>query len=174
MKVLTISFLLVIATTINSYSQADGNWSVGVGTTRTVVGYTTNLYINRHLGEHWEVGAMPFALFTFNSDFNYTMIGLNLNARFYLSNWQTVRPYAYGYSGFGAIYSSFDNSQNPTSEKVTFSNTSFGAGLQVPVGKKGWSLDGNFGYQGYFAITEEFDLHNTVFSFSVYKRFRKR
>ena len=174
MKVLIFSCLIVFTISSKTFAQADGNWSAGVGTTSTIVGYTFNIYINRRLGERWELGAMPFALFTFIPDYNYTMIGLNIKARLYLSNWKKVRPYAYGYSGLGAIYSNFDNRPNSTSDVITFSNTSFGVGIQVPIGKKGWSLDGNFGYQGYFAITEEFYLHNTVFSFSVYKRFRKK
>jgi hypothetical protein len=171
MKILLVSVLLVVLLGINSFGQADGKWSIGVGTSLRN-GFTADLYIDRHLGDRWQIGLMPTALFSFNPIAVSTMVVLNLNARFYFSNWQVVRPYTYSYAGYGEEFSRFIDSPDPM-KVVKFINASLGVGLRVPLGKKGWSLDGNVGYLGYFGTSVKKKFQTYVISFSVFKRFGK-
>jgi hypothetical protein len=187
MKALVVSFLLVIIATFNSFGQADGKWSVGVGATPVFDGLTTSIYINRHLGERWQFGIMPFSRFyklsstytggasPITSKTNSIMLGLNVNARYYITNkWAFIKPYVYGYSGYGETHTKYEYTSYPTrSSVIKFFNTSLGLGVQVPIGRRGWSLDGNFGYQGYFATSEKYNFHTYVYSFGVFKRFGK-
>jgi hypothetical protein len=164
MKTLIASGLLVFLLASNSYGQGDGKWSVGVNATPIFDGLTSSIFINRHIGERWQIGAMPFTRFyKYVDDFSKTtstMAGLNFNARFYLTKWTFLKPYTYGYTGYGETYSKFEHSNGPTFNNVIkFFNSSIGVGMQVPIGIRGWSLDGNFGYQGYFANSEKSNFY---------------
>jgi hypothetical protein len=179
MKGLLVLIILIVFHFSNSYGQGDGKWSAGVNATPIFDGLTSSIFINRHVGERWQIGAMPFTRFyKYVDDFSKTtstMVGLNINARFYLAKWAFLKPYTYGYTGYGETYSKFEHNNAPTSNDVIkFFNTSLGVGVQVPVGKRGWSLDGNFGYQGYFANSEKYDFHTYVYSFGIFKRFGKK
>ena len=180
MKVRTIIILLVFTLTVNSFGQADGKWSVGVGVTPVFDRAIGTIYINRHITEQWQVGAMPFVQFSsytssgMNS--NTIMLGLNLNTRFYFSRWTKLLPYAYGYGGYGESHTDIEISTIPPPFSVVpkFYNASVGIGMQVPFGKSGWSLDGNFGYLGYFEIDGyNSPYHTTIYSFGIFKRFSK-
>jgi hypothetical protein len=179
MKVLVFSVVFVALLGSNSFGQAEGKWSVGVNATPIFDGITTSVYINRHFGARWQLGVMPFTRFykyvSPYSKTTSTMVGLNVNARFYLTNWTFLKPYTYGYTGYGETYSTFEHSNSPTSSSVIkFFNTSAGIGLQIPIGKSGWSLDGNFGYQGYFANSEKYNFHTYVYAFGIFRRFGKK
>jgi hypothetical protein len=172
MKALLISTLLVILLASNSFGQGEGKLSVGVGSSMRN-GLTADLYIDRNLGERWQIGLMPSALFAFNPQVDYTLITLNLNTRFYLSKWRVIRPYTYAYTGYGEEYSKFVDSPDPTSV-VKFINNSLGVGVRIAIGKKGWSLDGNIGYLGYIGTSEKNYFQTVVYSFSIFKSFGKK
>lgn len=45
------------------FGQTEGKWSVGVGYSPSVQdGSTFAVYINRHMGNKWQIGLIPFCL----------------------------------------------------------------------------------------------------------------
>ena len=170
--------LLVGGTALTGFAQPEnaGNWSVGVGVTSLGGGLTLGGYINKHLNDRWQVGVMPFARFyKFNSDFTNTRattLGLNLNGRYYLVKWQLFLPYAYAYGGYGETYATFEHPSSVDKSTDRFFNTSVGLGTQILLGR-GWSVDANIGYFGYFGVNETGSITSYIYSFGMFKRIGK-
>ncbi|MCF6351697.1 MAG: porin family protein [Cyclobacteriaceae bacterium] len=170
--------ILLIAFTSVSFGQTNGKWSVGVGYTPSVQrGSTFGVYINRHFGEKWQVGLIPFGWFYGYDNPRFTSLksnslGLNLSARYSPFQSKILKPYLYSFAGYG--YSTFKYS-NPTYLidvlTMDYVNLSLGIGTEIAI-SKGRSLDANLGYLRLAFFDRGYDS-SPVFSIGVLKRFGK-
>ena len=175
MKSFLISFAIVFGALTNSLSQSDGKWSAGVGVTPFAFGFSSALYFNRHLGDRWQLGAMPVFRYWQSdmSGMNSTSVGLSINSRYRFTNWQSVQPYAYGFGGYLKEYVTHGGTNPDQDFNRDYFKGSFGLGAQVPIGSKGWSFDFNGGYFWYYSFDGTQIYHSWFYSFGVFKHLGK-
>jgi len=170
-------FAILLGLTMHSIGQENAKWSLGLGLSPFFDGINTAIYVNRHLGDRWQVGFMPFTRYTNfksqNSNTNQFYFGANLNTRFYLLKEKRFLPYLYGFGGYVKTYTSVDDGSSISKESQNNFNYSLGAGTQFKIGEKGCSLDLNVGILWF----NEFDLTSSLrapfYSFGVFKRLQK-
>ena len=174
MKTFFVSFLFVFYLATNSFGQAEGNWSVGVGVTPFAGGITMALYANHHFGDRWQIGAMPiFRNVKLESNNQSKLFGIHFNTRFYLTQWKFLKPYAYGFTGYLHENYIYLKGQDLVELKTNYWDLSVGLGLQLPLGKKGWSIDANGGYFGDIDFRGYVNYKSWFYSFGIFKRFGK-
>ncbi len=174
---------MLVVFALNATAQTEGKWSVGVGYTPSIVGgQTFTGYINRHLGEKWQVGVMPFGFFYKDTDSSgYTdkshTIGLNLSTRFAPYQFKLLKPYIYAFTGYGLGVFKYSNQY---SEGIDYSHNldfSLGIGTEIRMGDGGWAIDLNVG--SLLLKSENTDGSGSggylgpIFSVGILKRFGK-
>ncbi len=171
--------ILLIGIASLAFGQTNGKWSVGVGYTPSIQsGSTFGVYINRHFGEKWQVGLMPFGWFYGYENPSFTSLksnsfGLNLSARYSPVQLKLFKPYLYSFAGYGYSTFKYSNPNYSINDLTTdYINLSLGIGTEIAI-SKGWSLDANLGYLRLAFFDNAGYGNSPVFSIGVLKRFGK-
>lgn len=170
-------FILFVVLAANSNAQTVGKWSIGVGYTPSIqTGYAFAIYLNRHLGNKWQVGLTPFVWYDKNSatqtvTANSTSLGLNLTSRFTPIQLNMFKPYLYGRAGYGNTLTKYSN-PNYADRNEDYVNFSLGIGTEVSI-SNGWAIDANLGYIKLDFIDSDSYNQSPILSIGVLKRFGK-
>jgi len=177
MKTILLLTALLLGTAINSVAQEKGDWSFGLGLSPYWDGLSASIYANRHMGDRWQVGLMPFTrYYTYTGNFattNQYYLGANLNARYYVLKEKKLLPYRYGFGGYAQTYTNTDDGSTISKERQNNYDFSLGLGTQYQLGNKGWSLDLNIGYLWFNEINGADKFRAPFYSFGVFKRLIK-
>ncbi len=171
--------VILIGLATLSFGQTNGKWSVGMGYTPAIQGGSTfSGYINRHLGDKWQVGIMPFGWFDSYENPGFSSqktnsLGLNLTSRYSPLQLGIFKPYMYSFAGYGHSTFKYSFQNNPTEiSTVDYLNFSIGVGGEFSVGR-GWSLDANYGYLRLEFFEDNGYINTMYFSVGILKRFGK-
>lgn len=177
MKTTLLLITILLGQAINSFAQEKGDWSFGLGLSPYWDGLSTSIYANRHIGDRWQVGLMPFTrYFKYSgnsSTTNQYYLGVNLNARYYVLKEKKFLPYLYGFSGYATTYTNIDDGSSISKESQNHYDLSIGIGTQYQLGNRGWSLDLNIGYLWFNEINGLDQFRAPFYSFGVFKRLMK-
>ncbi len=170
--------VLLIGISLSSFGQSNGKWSTGLSYTPSIQGGATfAVNINRHFGEKWQVGLMPFGWFYGYENPGFTSLkanslGLNITSRFSPIQTKLFKPYFYSFAGYGRSTFNYSNPNYPQDAiSEGYLSFSIGAGTELNI-TNGWSLDVNLGYLGVsFFNNNEYSA--PVFSVGFLKRVGK-
>jgi len=134
------------------------------------------LAVSAETRNRWQVGAMPVFRYwqSGKAGINGTSVGISVNCRYRFTDWQSVQPYAYGFSGYIKEFVKREVTNSDNDFNRDYLKGSMGLGIQVPIGTKGWSADLNAGYFWYYSFDGTVIYHSGFYSFGLFKRLVKK
>ena len=175
MKLNLILIGLLIGIVTNSVAQINRDFSVGVGFTPQWDGLMTNVYLNYHFNNRWQIGLMPLWRYeSLQSDqvsHKEVFLGININSRLFIITGRRFTPYLYAFGGYIRESRRIEDLSGTYDSKYNHYDFSLGAGTQLNIGDSGWSLDLNLGYFWLMRPQLLWDFNSFIYSFGVIKKF---